>query len=57
MKAFQMTHEQYKDAAQYWGKKASASMPEAELKTPAEINALFSDFKDGHGSRQTRTLP
>ena len=52
-----MTHEQYKDAAQYWGKKASASMPEAELKTPAEINALFSDFKDGHGSRQTRTLP
>ena len=27
-----MTHEQYKDAAQYWDKKESVPMPEAELK-------------------------
>ena len=27
-----MTHEQYKDAAQYWDKKESIPMPEAELK-------------------------
>lgn len=27
-----MTHEQYKDAAQYWNKKEAIPMPEAELK-------------------------
>lgn len=27
-----MTHEQYKDAAQYWDKKESVPMPETELK-------------------------
>lgn len=27
-----MTHEQYKDASQYWDKKESVPMPEAELK-------------------------
>ena len=31
-----MTHEQYKDAAQYWDKKESIPMPETELKKAVE---------------------
>jgi len=45
MKAFQMTHEQYKDAAQYWGKKASASMPEAELKNACRDQRIVLGFQ------------
>ena len=40
-----MTHEQYKDAAQYWGKKASASMPEAELKNACRDQRIVLGFQ------------
>lgn len=52
MKAFQMTHEQYKDAAQYWGKKASASMPEAELKNACRDQRIVLGFQ-GWARQQT----
>jgi len=47
-----MTHEQYKDAAQYWGKKASASMPEAELKNACRDQRIVLGFQ-GWARQQT----
>ena len=48
-----MTREQYKDAAQYWDKKESASMPEAELKNACRDQRIGLGFQEGWVWQQT----